>query len=83
MAYFYFPETKGLSLEDIADVFGDNITLDDPEEEAIHRRFRDGHSRETANAQAAGEVHRHYNIPAEEKGVAAQALHIDNSPGSM
>ncbi|KAK5215196.1 hypothetical protein LTR99_011222 [Exophiala xenobiotica] len=50
LAYFYFPETKNLSLEDVAEVFGDNITLEDPEEEAIHRRFREGHYRETAIA---------------------------------
>ncbi|KAK5550757.1 hypothetical protein LTR46_011247 [Exophiala xenobiotica] len=77
LAYFYFPETKNLSLEDIAEVFGDNITLEDPEEEAIHRRFREGHYRETAIAQAAEEIHRHHSISAEEKGVASQPIHIE------
>lgn len=58
-------------------------TLDDPKEEAIHRRFQAGCYRESANAQAAGDVHRRHNIPSEEKGVASQAPHFDNSPGSL
>jgi len=55
-----------------------SITLEDPEEEAIHRRFREGHYRETAIAQAAEEVHRHHNIGYEKKGVAVHPTHLEN-----
>jgi len=41
--YFYFPETKGTALEDVADIFGDGIILSDEKEEAIHRRFKESH----------------------------------------
>jgi len=39
--YFTFPETKGVALEDIADIFGDGIVLSDEREEAVHRKFKE------------------------------------------
>ncbi|OQV11333.1 hypothetical protein CLAIMM_15186 [Cladophialophora immunda] len=59
VAWFYWPETKGRSLEDIAEIFGDNITLEDAEEEAIHKRFREGHYRDNVIVQAANEIRHH------------------------
>lgn len=43
-------QTKGMSLEDIAEVFGDNIVLEDANLEAIHARFKQSHYREEALA---------------------------------
>jgi uncharacterized DUF497 family protein len=39
-------QTKGRSLEDIAEVFGDNTVLEDEHEEAIYRRFKESHHQE-------------------------------------
>ncbi|KIW78380.1 hypothetical protein Z517_08215 [Fonsecaea pedrosoi CBS 271.37] len=74
VAWFYWPETKGRSLEDIAEIFGDNITLDDAEEEAIHKRFREGHYQEKAIAQAADEIrhHRENDFPIDTNDVSAE-----------
>jgi hypothetical protein len=64
-----------MSLEDIAEIFGDNITLDDPEEEAIHRYFRKGQYRETAIAQAIEELHQHRRLSFEQEGADLQVTH--------
>ncbi|RSL55135.1 hypothetical protein CEP53_007203 [Fusarium sp. AF-6] len=44
--WFFFPETNGKPLEDIAEVFGDNIVLEDDKLENIHRRFKESHYKE-------------------------------------
>ncbi|KAL6242227.1 hypothetical protein RBB50_010775 [Rhinocladiella similis] len=41
--WFYFPETKGLALEDVAEIFGDGIVLTDTREEQIHQQFKQSH----------------------------------------
>ncbi|OAP57496.1 hypothetical protein AYL99_08234 [Fonsecaea erecta] len=61
VVWFYFPETKGRSLEDIGEVFGDNIALEDEREEEIHRRFKLSQYKES--------------VLTDEKGVAA--VHVE------
>jgi hypothetical protein len=34
-------QTKGMALEDVAEVFGDGIVLTDSREEQIHQRFKE------------------------------------------
>ncbi|KAK7905434.1 hypothetical protein LTR67_000156 [Exophiala xenobiotica] len=41
--WFFFPETKGLALEDVAEIFGDGIVLTDTREEQLHQRFKQSH----------------------------------------
>ncbi|KIX97079.1 uncharacterized protein Z520_07193 [Fonsecaea multimorphosa CBS 102226] len=53
--WLYFPETKGISLEDIGEVFGDDIVLEDPSVEAVHRRFKESHYREEALVNLEGD----------------------------
>lgn len=36
-------QTKGMALEDVAEVFGDAIVLSDSREEQIHQRFKESH----------------------------------------
>lgn len=36
-------QTKGLALEDVAEIFGDGIVLTDTREEQIHQQFKQSH----------------------------------------
>lgn len=47
-------QTKGKALEDVAEVFGDEIVLEE-EVEVIHRRFKESHYREDALADIVEE----------------------------
>jgi len=66
-------QTKGVALEDVADIFGDGVVLTDEKEEAIHRRFKESHYHTEALEDAM-----HANQHPNEKEVG-HATHIERT----
>jgi hypothetical protein len=66
-------QTKGLALEDIAEIFGDGIVLSDAREEEIHQKFKQSHYR----AEVLDEVTREEPITIDEKSVGVKAQHVE------
>jgi hypothetical protein len=61
-------------LEDIAEVFGDDIILEDVSAEAIHRRFKDSHYKEEVLADFVGNEEKRVEVVEVEGHKAYQRL---------
>ncbi|KIX94624.1 uncharacterized protein Z520_09670 [Fonsecaea multimorphosa CBS 102226] len=72
--WFFFPETKGLALEDVAEIFGDGIVLSDSREEQIHQRFKQSHYRAEVLDEISHDEPVEIHMKSEEDSVKAEHI---------